>query len=264
MITSSQNPLVKQIRKLHRAKGRQEQNLLLLEGTHLLETALEVNCSLDTVCYSPQWQVKYSHLYEKVLTRSRRVECVSPEVLQQLATTVNPDGVVATIDRDFQNLSPIKSPKLGLILERIQDPGNLGTIIRSAVATGVEGLWTSEDSVEFDNPKVLRASAGAWFHLPKQSSPDLEKLIQDYQTQGIQVIATQMNAPKTYWDIDFRRSSIILLGNEGAGLSSDLAKLADETVRIPLASGVESLNVAIAAALLLYEAQRQKIRLEKR
>lgn len=264
MITSSQNPLVKQIRKLHRAKGRQEQNLLLLEGTHLLETALEVNCSLDTVCYSPQWQVKYSHLYEKVLTRSRRVECVSPEVLQQLATTVNPDGVVATIDRDFQNLSPIKSPKLGLILERIQDPGNLGTIIRSAVATGVEGLWTSEDSVEFDNPKVLRASAGAWFHLPKQSSPDLEKLIQDYQTQGIQVIATQMNAPKTYWDIDFRRSSIILLGNEGAGLSPDLAKLADETVSIPLASGVESLNVAIAAALLLYEAQRQKVSLEKR
>jgi len=264
MITSSQNPLVKQIRRLHRAKGRQEQNLLLLEGTHLLETVLEVNCSLDTVCYSPQWQVKYAHLYEKVLTRSRRVECVSPEVLQQLATTVNPDGVIATIDRDFQNLSPIKSPKLGLILERIQDPGNLGTIIRSAVATGVEGLWTSEDSVEFDNPKVLRASAGAWFHLPKQSSPDLGKLIHDYQTQGIQVIATQMNAPKTYWETDFTRSSIILLGNEGAGLSPDLAKLADETVRIPLASGVESLNVAIAAALLLYEAQRQKVSLEKR
>ena len=257
MITSSQNPLVKQIRRLHRAKGRQEQNLLLLEGTHLLETALEVNCSLDTVCYSPQWQVKYSQLYEQVLTRSRRVECVSPEVLQQLATTVNPDGVIAIIDRDFQNLSLIKSPKLGLILERIQDPGNLGTIIRSAVATGVESLWTSEDSVEFDNPKVLRASAGAWFHLPKQSSPDLGKLIHDYQTQGIQVIATQMNAPKSYWDIDFTRSTIILLGNEGAGLSPDLAQLADETVRIPLASGVESLNVAIAAALLLYEAQRQ-------
>ena len=264
MITSSQNPLVKQIRRLHRAKGRQEQNLLLLEGTHLLETALEVNCSLETVCYSLQWQVKYSQLYEKVLTRSRRVECVSPEVLQQLATTVNPDGVIATIDRDFQKSSAIKFPKLGLILERIQDPGNLGTIIRSAVATGVEGLWTSEDSVEFDNPKVLRASAGAWFHLPKQSSPDLGKLIQDYQTQGIQVIATQMNAPKTYWEIDFTRSTIILLGNEGAGLSPDLAQLADETVRIPLASGVESLNVAIAAALLLYEAQRQKASLEKR
>jgi TrmH family RNA methyltransferase len=171
--------------------------------------------------------------------------------------------VIATIDRDFQNLSPIKSPKLGLILERIQDPGNLGTIIRSAVATGVDGLWTSEDSVEFDNPKVLRASAGAWFHLPKQSIPDLGKLIRDHQAQGIQVVATQMNAPKTYWETDFTRSSIILLGNEGAGLSPDLSELADETVRIPLASGVESLNVAIAAALLLYEAQRQKASLEK-
>jgi TrmH family RNA methyltransferase len=257
MITSSQNPLVKQIRRLHRGKGRQEQSLLLLEGTHLLETAWDVNCFFETVCYTPQWQEKYSQLYEKVVTRSRRIECVSPEVIQQLATTVNPDGVVATIDRDFQNSSPLKPSKLGLILERIQDPGNLGTIIRAAVATGVDGLWLSEDSVELDNPKVLRASAGAWFHLPKQSHPDLGKVIREHQVWGIQVIATQMNGPKTYWEVDFTRPSIILLGNEGAGLSPDLAKLADETVRIPIAPGVESLNVAIAAALLLYEAQRQ-------
>ncbi len=258
MITSSQNPLVKQIRRLHRAKGRQEQNLLLLEGTHLLETAWEVDCSFETVCYTPQWQEKYAQLYEKIITRSQRIECVSPEVIQQLATTVNPDGVIATIDRDFQNAHPLKLPTLGLVLDRIQDPGNLGTIIRSAVAASVDGLWLSEDSVELDNPKVLRASAGAWFHLSKQSHPDLKQLIQDYQTQGVQIIATQMNAPKTYWEVDFLQPSLILLGNEGAGLSPDLASLADETVRIPIASGVESLNVAIAAALLLYEAQRQK------
>ncbi|MEB3309714.1 MAG: RNA methyltransferase [Snowella sp.] len=258
MITSSQNPLVKQIRKLHRSKGRREQNLLLLEGTHLLETAWQGDCSFQTVCYTPQWQERYSQLLERVIPRSQRIECVSPEVLQQLATTVNPDGVIATIERDFQTISRSNSLQLGLILERIQDPGNLGTIIRSAVATQVDQLWLSEDSVELDNPKVLRSSAGAWFHLSKQSHPDLGQLIKNYQAQGIQVIATRLDAAKTFWEIDFIQPSLILLGNEGAGLSPELSELADESVTIPLAPGVESLNVAIAAALLLYEAQRQK------
>ncbi len=258
MITSSQNPLVKQIRKLHRSKGRREQNLLLLEGTHLLETAWAVDCSFQTVCYTPQWQEKYSQLLERVIPRSQRIECVSSEVLQQLATTVNPDGVIATIDRDIKVLPKSNNLELGLILERIQDPGNLGTIIRSAVATQVDQLWLSEDSVELDNPKVLRSSAGAWFNLSKQSHPDLNQLIKNYQTQGVQVIATRLDATKTFWEIDFTQPSLILLGNEGAGLSPELSSLADESVTIPLAPGVESLNVAIAAALLLYEVQRQK------
>ncbi|MFM7714783.1 MAG: TrmH family RNA methyltransferase, partial [Microcystis sp.] len=128
MISSVQNPLIKQIRKLHRTRERQEQNLSLIEGTHLLETALAVNCSLETVCYTEKWQQRQAELAEKFQNQAKRVEIVSPEVLASLATTVNPDGVIATISRDHLHPTPQNPLQLGLVLERLQDPGNLGTI----------------------------------------------------------------------------------------------------------------------------------------
>lgn len=258
MITSLQNPLVKQIRKLHRAKGRHEQNLLLLEGTHLLETACQINCSLVTMCYTSQWQERYPKLCQNALECAQRTEIVSSEVLQAIATTVHPDGVVATVSRSIKNPPNLSKLELGLVLERLQDPGNLGTIIRTAVATGVDGLWLSDDSVEIDNPKVLRSSAGAWFRLPMIIQPNIKELLQNYQAQGVQIVATLAKANKTYWEIDFNHPTLILLGNEGAGLSDDLVAIADQQVRIPLGEEIESLNVAISSALLLYEAKRQK------
>ena len=258
MITSLQNPLVKQMRKLHRAKGRREQHLFLLEGTHLLETACEVNCSLVAVCCTPQWQERHPQLWQNASRRARRAEIVTPEVLKAIATTVHPDGVVATALRTTVKTPCLTNLNLGLVLERLQDPGNLGTIIRTAVAVNADGLWLSEDSVDVDNPKVLRASAGEWFRLPMAVSPNLKAVIADYRAQGVQVVGTLPQAAKIYWEIDFTSPTLILLGNEGAGLSDDLVSLADEKVKIPLSAGVESLNVAIAAALLLYEAQRQK------
>ena len=148
---------------------------------------------------------------------------------------------------------------LVLALETVQDPGNLGTIIRTAAAAGASGLWLSEDSVDLDNPKVLRASAGQWFRLKMAVSEDLKATVQQSQQAGMQVVATLPSATLTYWEVDWRKPSLILLGNEGAGLSADLAAMADQQVKIPLSPGVESLNVAIAAALMLYEAQRQMI-----
>jgi TrmH family RNA methyltransferase len=117
----------------------------------------------------------------------------------------------------------------------------------------------SGDSVDLDHPKVLRASAGQWFRLDMAVSEDLRATVQQSQQAGMQIIATLPSASLTYWEIDWRKPSLILLGNEGAGLSPELAAMADTQVKIPLTPGVESLNVAIAAALMLYEAQRQKI-----
>ena len=254
MISSIQNPLVKQMRKLHRARERREQCLFLLEGTHLIESALKYNCSLLTVCCTAVWQERYPQLWQELNIRAARVETVTAEVLKAIATTVNPDGIVATASPQSKTISQIK---LGLVLERLQDPGNLGTIIRTAVATQTDGLWISEDSVDMDNPKVLRASAGAWFELPMVVTANLQDVVQSYQQEGVQIVATLPQADKTYWEIDFTRPTLILLGNEGAGLTKQLTTLAQERVTIPLAGGVESLNVAIATALLLYEAQRQ-------
>lgn len=258
MLTSLQNPLVKQMRKLHRAKDRREQQLFLLEGTHLIEEACAARYAFVTFCYTPEWQSSHESLWQQASSQAQRVEMVSPEVLKAIATTVEPDGVVATAAKIDSAVQAPAITSLGVVLETLQDPGNLGTIIRTAAAGGAEGLWLSADSVDLDHPKVLRASAGQWFRLPMGVSPDLKTVISQYQQQGMQVVATLPNAHSTYWEIDLKRPTLFLLGNEGAGLSPDLAAMADQQVKIPLYAGVESLNVAIAAALMIYEAQRQR------
>jgi RNA methyltransferase, TrmH family len=256
-LTSLQNPLVKQMRKLHRGKERREQQLFLLEGTHLLQEALSTGMSLATVCHTPDWQERYPQLWQQTQQQAHRIEAVSPEVLKAIATTVNPDGVVATAARVFAR-PPVLPISLGIGLETLQDPGNLGTLIRTAAAAGVDGLWLSADSVELDHPKVLRATAGQWFRLPMAISANLQADITACQKMGTQVIATMPTASLTYWEVDLKRPTLLLLGNEGAGLSEQLATMADVQVKIPLAAEVESLNVAIAAAVILYEACRQR------
>lgn len=261
LISSRNNPLVKNFRQLHTPKGRREAGLFLLEGTHLLTEACGVNYPLETICATPEWLERHDNLWEKAISLASRVELVTPEVLQVMATTVQPDGVVATaISRGEVKLpaTGISADFLGIAGETLQDPGNVGTMIRTAVATGVQGLWLSRDSVDGENPKVLRASAGQWFRLPIVTAPDLGEVVRSLQAQGVQVIAANPRTELTYYQVDFTVPTLILLGNEGAGLSADLLALADRQVQIPLLGGVESLNVAISSAVMLYEAQRQR------
>jgi RNA methyltransferase, TrmH family len=265
MLTSTQNPLIKQIKKLQSPKERRETQLFLLEGTHLITEACAVNYPLMTVCCTPRWQEHHPELWSALLENCdslperlcQRLELVSDEVLKSIATTVNPDGIVATAPR-LAIAKPSIPANLTIVLSTIQDPGNLGTIVRTAAAAGVDGLWVSHDSVDLDNPKVLRASAGQWFRLKMGVSEDLQALIKSYQQQGVRVISTTSYTETSYWDVDLRSPTLILLGNEGAGLSPDLAALADLQVKIPMSATVESLNVATAAALISYEVRRQR------
>jgi TrmH family RNA methyltransferase len=256
MLTSTQNPLVKAIRKLHQAKFRSAQQQFLLEGTHLVQAALQVSYPIAIGCYTPAWAARYPDLVDGLNQAADRVEVVADEVLQAVATTVHPDGVVAVAARRSSPAPAVTS--LGLVLETLQDPGNLGTIIRTGVAAGVNGLWLSQDSVAPDHPKVLRASAGQWFHLPMTVSTDLVETVRPWRQRGLQVVATAAAAPLDYWAVDFTQPTILLLGNEGAGLSPALQDLATVTASIPMEKAVESLNVGIATALLVYEANRQR------
>ncbi len=253
MLTSLQNPLVKQMRKLQRSKYRKQQGVFLLEGTHLLQEAMAVNWPLEVVCCTPAWSEKYPLLWGQIQARA---EFVNFEVLASIATTQTPDGVVAIATSQTTTQPKIKT--LGLVLETIQDPGNLGTIIRTAAAAGAEGLLLSADTVDPEHPKVLRASAGAWFHLKIGICDDLVQDLQRYQQQGLQLLATCLDADQVYWTCNLQQPTLILIGNEGAGLSESLLRLASTQVKIPTAPVVESLNAGVASALLLYEAQRQR------
>jgi TrmH family RNA methyltransferase len=232
------------------------QGLFLLEGTNLVEAAIARGLAFQTVLCTEQWTERHGELLSGLLCD--RLEQVTPEILQKVATTVNPDGVVASLPQTAVAWQLPATLTLGVAIERLQDPGNLGTIIRTATATSVDALLLSADSVSPEAPKVLRASVGAWFQTPALVVPDLAAQVQIYRQQGVQIVATLPQAQKSYWDLDWRRPSLILLGNEGAGLSPELAELADEQVTIPMAQGVESLNAAIACSLMLYEAKRQR------
>ncbi len=257
VLTSRQNPLVKQLRKLHRAKERNRQQLILLEGTNLAEAAIQDSYVLETVCFTDAWRSRHPQLFARLESSSANLVEVSPEVLEAISTTSTPDGIVATAPR-----KPPKTPQLpcslGIAVETLQDPGNLGTVFRTAAAVGAEGLWISRDSVGYDHPKVLRASAGQWLRVPFAEVEMLEESIIQAKAQGMKVVATLPTARQMHWEYDWTQPTMILLGNEGAGLSEPIAALADEAISIPLAPGVESLNAAISLAVVLYEAQRQR------
>ncbi len=263
MLSSLQNPLIKNFRKLHKAKERHHQGCFLLEGTHLVQEAIATCWPIDVVCCTPAWQGRNPQLWDTLETLVPRCEQVTDDVMAAIATTVHPDGIVAIAPRRSSSNAIGTAPqfsltRLGIALETIQDPGNLGTIIRSATAAGADGLWLSADSVDLDHPKVLRASAGQWFRLPMMSTTTLADTIAQAQTSGLQVIATLPDAPLSYWDADLTVPTLIMAGNEGAGLSDNLTDLANLAVRIPIAPSVESLNVAIAISLLIFEANRQR------
>lgn len=257
VLTSRQNPLVKRLRKLHRPKERSRQQLILLEGTNLVEAALQESYPLVTLCFTAHWRSRYGQLFQSLKASPAQMVEVNEEVLAAIATTPSPDGVIATVAR--QPPSPPQLPcSLGVAIETLQDPGNLGTVIRTAAATQVDGLWLSSDSVGYDHPKVLRASAGQWFRQPFAEVANLDATVTEAKSQGMRVVATLPRATQMHWDYDWTQPTLILLGNEGAGLSEPIAALADEAISIPLAQGVESLNAAVSLAIVLYEAQRQR------
>lgn len=261
MLTSLQNPTVKQLRKLQQPKERRKQAVLLLEGTHLLEAACDVGYPLQTLCYTEPWQEKHSELCDQATDQAEQVEVVSPEVLKSIASTVTPDGVVAIAPRrniwEDAASQPSQDITLGVMMETLQDPGNLGTIIRTAAAAGSDGLWVSNDSVDLGHPKVLRASVGQWFRLP-MATVDVVAQARQLKESGVQVVATTAAAELDYWQLNLQQPTVFVMGNEGAGLSAELMSCASTAVKIPVMPGVESLNVAVSTALLLYEAKRQR------
>jgi RNA methyltransferase, TrmH family len=251
------------VRRLHRSSGRREQGLLLLEGTHLLQEALALGLRPAQVLATPDWLERHGDLRGR-LPDPGRLRSASPEVLAAAATTGHPDGVLLTLA-----VADLPAPAAGgsapgfvLALDRLQDPGNLGTLLRTALAAGVERVWLAEGADPFQ-PKVLRASSGAALALPieRMTAPDLQARLAEVQACGVQLVAAMVpeaaGAVRPYWELDWCRPTALLLGNEGAGLAPELVRLADHWVTIPHSPAVESLNVAAAAALLLMERPRQ-------
>ncbi len=259
LLTSSKNDWIRQLRRLHQTKGRREQSAFLIEGTHLVQEALANQWPLSAICHTPTWLEHHPGLLDPV-PRQVRIQPVTEAVLISLATTETPDGVIAVGHHLEQPAVP--QCQLALAVETLQDPGNLGSLIRSGAAAGADAIWVTSDSVDPEHPKVLRASAGQWFRLSPQVVQDLPQWLTRCQQHQIQVLAATLpqrtEARTAMWDYDLCKPTVFILGNEGAGLSQPMIQQANGTIHIPMATGVESLNVGVTGALLLFEAYRQR------
>ena len=270
VITSRRNPLVKRLRALSRREGRDVEQILLLEGTHLLEEALLTDPpNLDLVA-TEIWIDRHPALMSR-LPSGTSIQPVSEEVLSAALSTVSPDGVASLMPMSQLPACP-SEPSFLLVLDRLQDPGNLGTLLRTALAAEIETVWLGSGADPL-SPKVLRSSAGALLQLPHQRlGPDeagaldqLEDKLLQLRDRGVQVVATlvpEASAARQaipYWELNWQCPTALVLGNEGRGLHPRLQACCSHSVTLPHSERVESLNVAAAAVPLLLERRRARM-----
>jgi TrmH family RNA methyltransferase len=260
LITSRRNPLVGRLRSLHDSRGRRLSRQLLLEGTHLVEEMLRLGLAPDLIVATPAWIARHPHLLA-ALPAATPLRPMAAEVLEAAATTRSPDGVLAVLPTPEPR--PAAPARFVLALDRLQDPGNLGTQMRTALAAGVEEVWLGEGA-DPHQPKVLRSSSGAALALPlvRLEAAELAGRLEGARRSGLQVVAAVLPSPAwpdppPYWRHDWTLPTVLLLGNEGAGVEAALLERVDAMVTIPHSPEVESLNVAVAAAPLLLERWRQ-------
>lgn len=255
MITSATNKRVKYVRSLYRRRVRDREQRFIAEGTRLVEEALKAPAAPASLFYTPDMAESPQGIRLLGSARDKEVDCnqVSLGIMTLMTDTVNPQGVLAVVP--FPRLPIPKSPRLILILDGIRDPGNLGTILRTAAAAGVDEVVTLPGTVDIYASKVVRAGMGAHFRVPIGAcgrGADIESKIEGYQ-----VLLATATEGVPYWEADWSIPTALIIGGETKGVGKTASRWATSRVRIPMASGVESLNVASATAVLLFEVVRQ-------
>jgi spoU rRNA methylase len=241
IITSKANSVVKNAKKLHQKKYRK--SAYLIEGWHLFEEAVQAGVTIEKVFALES--------YRDQLAAFPQTIWVSEEILLDLADTQTPQGIVAVIQKEEVGLPDLHQGKF-LFLEDVQDPGNVGTMIRTADAAGFTGVIVSDKSADIYSLKTLRSMQGSHFHLPIYRMP-LATFVEEAKKSNLPILATTLSREsKDYRELSSLENFVLVMGNEGQGISSVMAESADQLVHIGMKGRAESLNVAVAAAILMF------------
>lgn len=260
MITSHTNKGVKEVIQLmQKAKVRKERKLFVAEGIKMfLEAPIE---QIEKVYVAESFQRQMSApCREKLAALPKPHEIVTDEVFKKISDTKTPQGILCVMKQchyELQTMLMAEDP-LFLILEDIQDPGNLGTIVRSGEGAGVTGIIMSDHTADIYNPKTIRSTMGSVYRMPFLYTDSLSEMIEELQRNKIAVYAAHLQGDRVYDTCDYRGGTAFLIGNEANGLQDETAKKADAAIKIPMGGKVESLNAAVAASVLLFEAARQR------
>lgn len=256
MITSTGNTQIKNIMQLNqKAKARREQGLFAAEGIKMF---LEAPADWISRIYVSESLSKDARVMERA--RQFPFEIVADNVFRQMSDTQTPQGVLTLLKKPSYSMEDILQGEnpLVVILEDLQDPGNAGTIFRTGEGAGVSGIFLTKTSVDVTNPKVIRSTMGSIYRIPFLYVEDVVSLKHILKQKNIHTFAAHLQGKNSYDREDYQKGSAFFIGNEGKGLTEKAASAADCLIRIPMCGQVESLNAAMAAGILMYEAARQR------
>lgn len=259
VITSKDNEIIKNIKKLKDKKFREQEHKYIIEGIKLIEEAIKELAKINTVVVCEDC-VKNEEIDSKLLYEVAKYNCiyVSERIFSLITDVKNPQGILAVIEKEEEIDSIDYSEDLIVILDKVQDPGNLGTILRTVDSIGLKQIIVAEGSGDIFNPKVVRSTMGAIFRVKVKISQDIQKTIAEIKKHKFKVVSTSLATDKSIYDVKYEKSAIII-GNEANGVSKELQDASDELVKIPMLGNTESLNASVATGIVLYEYVRQKL-----
>ena len=256
IIKSKDNKTVKYISKLiSNTKFRKEESRFVIEGTRLCEDAVKSGACVETLVYSASAFDKYNGIISRISDIADKTVCVDDRIFCALSDTKTPQGVlcvVKTLDK-LSHFDTIKNNGLLLALDNIQDPSNLGTILRTADALGISGVVLSSDCCDIYSPKVVRGSMGAVFRIPFYITDDLSKFINDFNGYGKSFACVLDDTAVSLSEVNFSAPALAVIGNEGNGVSCDVINSCQSKLYIPMHNNAESLNAAVAASIVMWE-----------
>jgi TrmH family RNA methyltransferase len=257
VITSPSNPTVRLARSLHRRRMRHRERALLVEGRRAIQTALDFDARVRAALIDASRSSELDPAFvERLRGAAGRTLQVDARIFQTIADTEHPQSVIAVCDTPELQL-PVNSAFV-VAVDGVRDPGNLGALIRSCAAAGVDGVALLRGTADPTNPKVVRASAGTIFALPVDNVASVEDVAMKCFAARPLVAYTDAAAERAYDDVDWTAQAILVIGGEAGGVSEDARTFADLSVAIPMVEGVESLNAAVAASVIVFEVNRQR------
>ncbi len=253
IVSSKDNELVKRVKKLNEKKYRDEYGEFIIEGTRMINEALEENAKIKKVLISESFDNQ--DVLDKI--KNQEVALVSSHIFESISNVNTPQGILAIVEKPKYSADDIDyNADNFLLLDNLQDPGNLGTIIRTADSLDYKQIIVSKTTADEFNPKVIRSTMGASFRV-KIIRADLKEIISKMKSLGIKVYATDLAAEKNIYETDFEKSAIVI-GNEGNGVSKEVQEVSSDKIKIPMKGRAESLNAAVATSVILYEIYRKE------
>lgn len=258
-IISKDNSIIKEIKKLKERKYRREENKFLVEGFRFVSEALESDFNVSEIflCDNSLEKYKNFNIDDKIKSNTK-VYLLSEKVFKTISSTDTPQGIIAVVHNKDLNISDRNG--FYVLVDRIQDPGNMGTIIRTAHAAGALGIVVTKGTVDIYNEKTLRSTMGSIFHVPILEDNNFD-VVNSLINKGFKLLASSLQSDKNFYQLPLKDNKIIIcIGNEGNGISDEIYDISHETFKIPMPGGAESLNAGVAASIIMFEVVRQNLK----